>query len=282
MNYPDWAPESLVELHKFRLGSSKNSNSADQFSPDGYIEKLRSDEKYNHYDEQAWTRLKESLYRNQMFLPKKEGDRLLGRLLTDQRMKEVWLTLARRKKGEDDPRRFWLMCDSCIVGWRGEPKITQSERLAILDNIKESAAELQHNMHLLKDFNHYRINDLIETETVEWLVETLDSDLSQFNESKAIEYAKFCLSDVIPSFDIVLMDIYSKAENSKKEVVTVKKPNSENAQTHYFVRQLSSFFQDYFEQPLHESVAITTSVVLEIELIDSDYVRKLVKNSQVC
>lgn len=278
MNYPDWAPESLVELHKFRLNSSKNSNSTEHLNPDEYIEKLKRDEKYNHYDIQAWGRLKESLYRNQMFLPKAEGDRLLGRLLTDRRMKEVWLTLARRKKGQDDPRRFWLTCDSCIVGWRGEPKITQNERLAILDQIKASAADLQHNMHLLKDFNHYSINALIETKTVEWLLETFDSDLSQFDESRAIDYAKFCLSEVVPSFDTVLMDIHSKAEGFKKELVTVKKPKSENAQVHYFVRHLSSFFQDYFNQPLHESVAITTSVALEIEIIDSDYVRKLVKH----
>lgn len=75
------------------------------------------------------------------------------------------------------------------------------------------------------------------------------------------------------------MDIFVKADEYMKESVTVKKPNSENAQTHYFVRQLSNFFQSYFGQPLHESVAVTTSVILDIKEIDSDYVRKLVKIS---
>lgn len=279
MNYPDWAPEQLVELHKLRLNNAASGKRVGIFDPGEYVENLRSDEKYKQYNEQDFARMKEALYRNQIFLPSLEGDKLLGRLLTDQRMKEVWQTLARRKKTEDDARRFWMMCDSCIVGWRGEPKITQNERVAILERIQESVAELQRNMHLLKDFNFYSINNLIENQTIEWLLETLDADLSPYEEPEAVEYAKFCLSDVTPKFDLVLMDIHAKAEAFKQETVTVKKPNSENAEIHYFVRHLSSFFQDYFGQPLHESVAITASVVLEAENIDSDYVRKLVKNS---
>jgi hypothetical protein len=277
MNYPDWAPESLVKLHKLRLEHASAGKMTGTFNPDEYVENLRHDTNFSHYDDATFKRLKESLYRNQMFLPSKEGNQLLERLLTDQRMRDVWLSLDRRKKTDDDARRFWMMCDSCIVGWRGEPKISQNERIAILESIQDSAAKLQSNMHLLKDFNLYSINALIDTETIEWLLETLNANLSDFDNAKAVEYAKFCLSDVTPKLDTVLMDIHSKAEAAKQETVTVKKPNSENAGIHYFVRHLSSYFLDYYGQPLHESVATTTSVVLQIDNIDSDYVRKLVK-----
>ena len=279
MNYPDWAPEQLVRLHKLRLDNAASGKRVGTFDPEEYIEKLRSDEKYNQYDEQCFSSLKEALYRKQMFLPSVEGDKLLGRLLSDQRMKEVWQALARRKKTEDDARRFWMMCDSCIVGWRGEPKLTKIERIEILKNIQDAAAKLQTNMHLLNEFNFYRITNLIEDSAVEWLVDAFEGDMSDSSQTDPLSYARFCLGDVIPQLDIVLMDIHSKAETFKNNKVTVKKPKSKNAQTHFFVRHLSTFFQDYFGQPLHEAVAITTAVVLGLEEIDTDYVRKLVKSS---
>ena len=151
------------------------------------------------------------------------------------------------------------------------------DRIAILKDIQNSVAKLQTNMQLLKDFSFYSINALIKTKTIEWLLEILNANLSEFDDTRAIEYAKFCLSDVTPKFDAVLLDIHSKAEVAKHQAVTVKKPNSENAEVHYFARHLSSFFLNYYGQPLHETVAITTSVALQMENIDSDYVRKLVK-----
>ena len=81
MNYPDWAPKSLVKLHKLRLENSRTGKRTGTFNPDEYIEKLKLDDKFSHYDEAAFKRLKESLYRSQMFLPDMEGDLLLQRRL---------------------------------------------------------------------------------------------------------------------------------------------------------------------------------------------------------
>ena len=98
MNCPDWAPKSLVKLHKLRLESNRAGNRTKSFNPDEYIEKLKLDEKFSNYDEAAFKSFKESIYRNQLFLPDMEGDLLLERLLTDQRMRDAWLSLSRRKK----------------------------------------------------------------------------------------------------------------------------------------------------------------------------------------
>ena len=70
------------------------------------------------------------------------------------------------------------------------------------------------------------------------------------------------------------------AEISKKhleESVVVKKPNSKNAGIHYFIRMLSRYCKMAYGQPLHEVVAVTTSVVFDLQNCDEDYVRKIVR-----
>jgi hypothetical protein len=277
LNYPDWAPESLVNLHKLRLDSTHRAKRPNIPNPEEEVAEMRKDERYKSHTEEQFQKLKESMYRWRLELPFNESDELLLKLISDQRMKEVWFSLARRRKAERDEIHFWRACEGAVLGWRGEPKITQKERLQILTNIQESLESLQNNMHKLKDFQHYSINKLIDEQSVKFLLENLDAGLSQIDEEERVGYASFCLQEIVPPFDIVLMDIHAKAKEYMLDTVTVKKPNSGNAETHYFVRQLSSFFQRYFGQPLHESVAITASVVLNVDEIDSDYVRKLVK-----
>ena len=278
MIYPDWAPESLVDLHKLRTNRKAEGKKTNGFNPDVVIAEMRKDERYKSYGEEQFKQVYESLYRRNLgLLPSEESDALLLKLIFDLRMKVVWLSLARRKNTNSDATRFWMACEGAVGGWRGEPKTTVKERLQILSDIQESLKSLQANMHKVREFEFYSINQLIDNQSIKWLLETLDAELSLIDEGKALDYASFCLGEIIPQFDLVLMDIHAKANELKKESVIVKKPNSENAKIHYFVRQLSSFFQDYFGQPLHESVAITTSVALSVEEIDADYVRKLVK-----
>lgn len=277
MNYPDWAPESLINLHKLRMELSSKNKRVDSTNPDDEILKMRSDDRYKSFTEKQFDQAKELLYRWRIGLPAQESDELLFKLITDLRMKEVWLSLSRRKKTDKDVNRFWMACESALTGWRSEPKITQKERLQVLTNIQESLKNLQNNMGRLKDFQFYSINKLIDSQSVEWLLEDLNADLSHIDEEKRVDYTSFCLHEIVPNFNLILMDIHAKTNEYMREVVTVRKPNSENAKTHYFVRLLSRFFQEYFGQPLHESVAITASVVLGVNEIDSDYVRKLVK-----
>lgn len=278
MKFPEWSPESLVKLYIKNIEIDSKDEKLERFTPEIEIARMRKDEKYKTYNEEQFKQIYEKLYRQGLgFLPTEESHALLLKLISDLRMKVVWESLARRKKTDNDSFKFWLACNRAVGGWRGEPKITEKEKLQILINIQNSITSLRSSMYKLREFEHYSINALIDNQSIEGLLGTLNADLSIIEENKRVDCASFCLSDIMPNIDFVLMDIHTKAKDYMNVSVTVKKPNSENAQTHYFVRQISKFFQSYFGQPLHESVAIVTSVTLGIEEIDSDYVRKLVK-----
>jgi hypothetical protein len=90
-----------------------------------------------------------------------------------------------------------------------------------------------------------------------------------------IDYGRFILSDVIPSFYKILSYVAVKAEIFSEIEPVVKKPNSENASVNYFIRYLSAHMMSQFKQPLHDAVATTASVVFDKE-INSDNVRRIV------
>jgi hypothetical protein len=193
-------------------------------------------------------------------------------------MKGVWIALAKRSTHERDPWQFFTACEYGITGWRGDQKQTAAERRAFYQEIHDTAGKLQSLMHEASAFDYYSINKLVEDQTVEWLMETLGASLSgSVPVGQEVSYARFCLSDVIPSSFEVLNDIGEKAKQYRDESSTVKKPNSQNAKIHYFVRQLSDFCQRVYKQPLHEVVAITTAVIFDLPNCDDDYVRKIVK-----
>jgi hypothetical protein len=118
-------------------------------------------------------------------------------------------------------------------------------------------------------FDFYSINKLVDDQSVKWLLEVL-------NAPNNVSHARLSLSDIIPSIYEVLIDISEKATQYGEEVSPVKKPNSPNAGIHYFIRFLSKHCQQCYNQPLHEVVAITASVIFNQQNIDTDYVRKLV------
>lgn len=276
MNYPDWAPTMLVNDHKRKVKLVSDNDKKSLSDPDVYIEELRKQEQYKTFTAEAFENLRQQLWRTSLDLPNNEAIILLEKLITDQRMKEVWASLLRHKVGEKDAFYFWRSCELAIIGWRGEPKIANKEKQNILKEIQNSAAKLQSNIHKLSEFEFYSINKLIDDESVKWLLKVLDSDLNIKNESVKINHARLSLADVIPTFDEVLMDVHSKAKILMSKELIVKKPNSENAEIHYFARKLSGWLKGYFGQPLHDVVAITSSVALDAISIDSDYVRKLV------
>jgi hypothetical protein len=131
-------------------------------------------------------------------------------------------------------------------------------------------------MHRTREFDDYGVMDLIKNDDVLFLLEALKAP-SGGKEAMDIDYARYCLSDVIPTFDALLSDIAAIADKSGKDAPLVRKPNSLNAPIHYFVRYLSDHCCRHYGQPLHDVVAITTSVAFDRQDIDADYVRKLVK-----
>lgn len=224
--------------------------------------------------------MRRKIYRQSMIrsLPDDESTALLEKLITDLNMKGVWITLAKRSTHERDPWQFFTACEGGITGWRGDQKQTAAERRAFYQEIHDTACKLQSLMHTASAFDYYSITTLVEDQTVEWLMETLGATFSDhIPTGEEVSYARFCLSDVIPSSFKVLNDIGEKAKQYRDEPSTVKKPNSQNAKIHYFIRQLSDYCQRVYTQPLHEVVAVTTSVIFDLPNCDDDYVRKIVK-----
>lgn len=276
MLYPEWSPEALIKHHKHRCDISSKGEFSPDFNPSDYVESMRTDEKFKTFNENQFKEIEESLYRSMNILPRSESDELLLRLITDQRMKDVWLSLSRRKRSDEDEVKFWLTCEMAIAGWRGEPKITNKERKQILFNIHNYSEMLSEEIRKIRDFDSYNIVNLLKDDAVESIMEIFSSNLTLESKEDKISYSRFHLSYVMPKLQTILINLMLISAQSLRNDVVVKKPNSENAEVHYFVRQLSNFFRNYFGQPLHDSVAITASVLLDVENIDSDYVRKLV------
>jgi hypothetical protein len=270
MDYPEWAPQILVGRHKKRTDSNLPNGKVNPHDPEVII----ADVMQKHGDkitEENIEDIRRNLYRKSIFgLPDKESTALLEQLITDLRMKDVWKALAKRIENDREFLEFFSVCEGGITGWRGDPKQTSSERRVFFQDIWDTTAKLQTLMSKAGEFDFYSVNKLLDDKHVEWLLEVLDAP-------NDVSYARFCLDEVIPSMFEVLNDIAAKAKQYGEEELSVKKPNSPNAEIHYFTRLLSDYFQRRYNQPLHEVVAITTSVIFNQQNIDGDYVRKIVK-----
>ncbi|MCX7178663.1 MAG: hypothetical protein NTX56_07790 [Proteobacteria bacterium] len=276
MDYPEWAPKLLIERHRELTNSKPSERKFKSVDPEATI----ADWAQNHdFSEENIEHMRRKLYR-QAFggLPDNEQAALLKKLISDLRMKDVWRTLSKRIQKDQGFWDFFRACQGGITGWRGDQKQTTLERRKFYQEIHDTAGRLQFLMYKADAFDFYSITNLVKNETIEWLLETLDASFSDaIPDGQEDSYARFCLSDVIPSAFEVLNDIGKKAKQYGEEVPSVKKPNSPNAQIHYFARSLSGYCQKRYEQPLHEVVAITTSVVFDEQNIDTDYIRKIVK-----
>lgn len=268
MNYPEWAPQMLVERHKSRVDSNAPERKFKTRDPDAIV--ADAAQKHEGMTEENIENYRRQLYRMSFGLPDEESTALLNQLITDPRMRGVWKTLAKRIEKDAEYLHFFSACEGGIKGWRGDLKQTAAERKAFYQEIRDVAGRLIFLMNKASEFDLYSINKLIDDQAVEWLLEVLDAP-------NDVSYARFSVSEIIPSIYEVLIDISEKATQYGEEGSSVKKPNSPNAEIHYFIRLLSSYCQNRYNQPLHEVVAITTSVIFNQENIDADYVRKIVK-----
>jgi len=276
MKYPEWAPSILVERHKSRLDSKSPERKFKTRDPDAIV--AEAAQKHEGMNEESIENYRRYLYRTSLgFLPDEEGTALLGKLISDPRMRDAWKALAKRIDKDIEYFNYFNVCEGGISLWRGDLKQTAAERKAFYQEIHDTAGKLIYLMYKSDKFDFYSINALIDKETVKGLLETLHADSDYFeDEDENLDYAHFCLSDVTPRIQEVLTDIANKAMQYSKEEPAVRKPNSENADIHYFVRMLSGYLKNRYGQPLHEVVAATTEVVFDRQNIDSDYVRKLV------
>ena len=278
MNYPDWAPKTLVELHKLKTEHSRSKKPSLALDPESMLADIIEKSDIPISADNA-EHLRRQLYRRSMLfgLPDKEELSLLEKLITDQNMKAAWTALSKRFKDDrKNARQFFSACQFGIAGWRGDPKQTPTERRKFYQDLYDTAGKLESLMSTSGGFDYYSINQLIEDDTLEWMIGALEIPAYP-SESEAVEYVRFTLSDVIPSMNDVFRDIANRAMELRDASVTVKKPNSHNADVHYFIRTLSAHCRRAYDQPLNEVVAITTSVVFDLPNCDESYVRKIAK-----
>lgn len=277
MNYPEWAPKSLIELHKKLInpqrgfaGHNPESIIADMLEKHGSI---MSDENVED--------VRRQLYRGMLLggLPEGEEISLLEKLITDQNMKSVWVALSKRYKDKsNEPRQFFYICQKGITGWRGDTKQTPAEKKEFYQKIYDTVAELWSLMSKASAFDDYSVCNLIEDDSIEWLRDTLEMpDIYSQGNDMEISYVKSCISEIVPPMHKIIEGIAEISKKHLEESVVVKKPNSKNAGIHYFIRMLSRYCKMAYGQPLHEVVAVTTSVVFDLQNCDEDYVRKIVR-----
>ena len=174
MKYPEWAPKTLVEQHKRRTEGDQSERKFKTRDPESIIADINQKHGRDLTESNAED-IRRKLYRQSMIagLPDNESTALLGKLITDLNMKNVWIALSKRSTHERDPWQFFTACEHGIMGWRGDQKQTAAERRAFYQEIHDAASKLQSLMHEASEFDHYSINNLVEDQTVEWLIETL-------------------------------------------------------------------------------------------------------------
>jgi hypothetical protein len=279
MKYPKWVPSTLVELHKLRTEGDQSARKIKTRDPETVIADIekRNGIKFTEADAELMRR---KIYRQSMLpgLPDQESTALLEMLIKDQNMKAVWVSLTKRSTPERDPLQFFYACERGITGWRGHQKQTTLERREYYQEIYDIAGRLEFLMLEASAFDRYSIDEIVSERSMEWLNKILRNSFSSTATASEKDHnIRFILSEVVPMIDEVLHDIKQKAGKYRDETTTVKKPNAENAKVHYFARLVSDYCQQTYSQPLHEVVALTTSVIFDLPNCDDDYVRKIVK-----
>ncbi len=280
MKYPEWAPLSLVELYERKSDPALSGDTSQALDPESILADIlqKADRAVS---EDNIENLRRQLYRNVIgnSLPPEEELALLEKLIADQRMKTVWAALSKRSKDQhEDPLQFFSVCQRGIAGWRGDPKQTPAERKAFYQDLYDAVVRLDVLMNEAAGLDFYSIEDLIQDSSIETITDA--SDIPPAYSSDATmesSYLKFSLSEIMPSFHTILRDISEKAILLRDEAAPIKKPNSQKAGAHFFIRMLSGYLRNSYGQPLNEVVALTASVVFELPNCDESYVRKIAK-----
>jgi hypothetical protein len=282
MNFLDSAPMHLVERYNTyprprAYGSGEYPTR--QFDPDEHIAQLlKEDEKFKQMSKQRQDSYRTSLSRLGFGLPPEMGKELLGTLITDLRMAPVWASLRKKINEEAEFLDFWDQCQRSILGWSTAPKRTAKEREDHFRKIGHLALELSLSMNETEEFQHFSTAELISSESLDSLRNVLSLDIRRpGGEDNNDELTRFALAEGMPSIHQMLDHIAAKALQCSMEPPIVRKPNSENASVHYFVRTLSRYLRKEYQTPMYEVVAATAGVIFDLPDIDLDYVSKLVR-----
>ena len=270
MIYPEWAPEILVEGYKMWMASPPAERKSWMTDPNDYIAELVR--RGVPIDPEDAENIRQQQYRERLHIPDAERMALVNLLITDLRMKNVWSILSRRTRSDLEFYEFFEACEQAIAGWRGDSKQTVAEKRAHYREVGKVARRLAFLLNRSREFDLYSPEDLIGNHDIEWLLEDMG-----ITSQQSFDMGMLRIHLAGPSTDMVLEDIAEKAEKYAQEENLVKHPNSADAEIHYFIRSVSAYCRCKYGQPLHDVVAITTSVIFDEPNIDTDRVRKTIK-----
>lgn len=271
MNYPEWAPRNLVELHRAKMEYKPLDSGFDPNDPESLIESIVRDQEGRLSLENV-ENLRQRLYRNSFVgLPAEESAEMLGRLITNKSMEPVWRAVEKHANDGLGQVKFFNACENAISGWRGETRRTKAERNKHLQRVQKMSSELSGLLHDCPEFDRFSITNMIANTQLEGILNALDAD------DDDVRYLHMVLGDTIPSIHKVLSEISERAKKAETEALMVMTPGSERAPAQFFIRYLHNYCMDQFSKPLHSIVAVTASTVFEDDAIDSRYVVGITK-----
>lgn len=267
--YPDGAPKKLVDLLEARRKIDRKFTSILKNQAVDFILEHRTNIEACSEEQKREHRAK---YHDMFVLfPMKEQIEVLEKLLTHAEMKTAWTNLGKVKKDNYGYEQFWHACMDAIAGGRRANQRSGAEHRKHFQNIKECASTLTKLLEETDEMYSFLITELISDDRIDQLRRKL-----HVSSDSNIQHIRSHLDSVIPSIQAILYNISISAEKISGVEPLAKKPNSDKATIHYFIRHLSRYLKNQYGKPLHVVVAATTHVVFDDLDINADYVRKIV------
>ncbi|CAM7707258.1 Uncharacterised protein [Klebsiella oxytoca] len=223
---------------------------------------------------------------------------VMYKMMSDERMETVWPALKKRAEECSVPSLFYIALSTEISTIYPGPDdwslLTPNEKKRKLDKISKLALALCQEIantpldrNVMDYASHkFYFDNFRRHCTDEKMKEKVDFNLSKFCKLESGHYvsAQDNLENVVgnawgdlgvtaPSVSSLLQSVYSKAENTTYDSVIKRKSQVKRA---FFIRRLSSFFQESFGMPLYNITAAISSVFLDEE-ISIDEVRSTIR-----
>ena len=272
MKYHDWAPRTLVALHK--QGAAAAAEHASAIA--GVF-----------------------LLRTSHLLDGGEAYDLLERLIADSRMKYVWTSPPLCPSSTCTATGI-SACQKGIQGWRQAARLTPQEYKKDASQVAKEARRLAEIFRGSRAMRAESVWDYL----VPYLECCLEKEIEEIVKAASIggkepslrgvkrllnKHARFTalMKEELPSLEIFLDRVSEKAEGLAKSPVPVSRAHAKEATQHYFIKTFSSYLRRYYPKltarVLYEIVAITTDVALKLPVdaqVSSDSVRKLIRATQ--
>ena len=220
---------------------------------------------------------------------------IFERLAYDANMEDAWRALAKIFDDTQPPtkrqRDTWAFADFCyqtIGVWEFSPRRSPAEHKRYFEQIADDVLSVAARVVCEPEFGmigtmaaNVSSLEMVGDDHLKGLLEEMDADPIDGryikSEKEAIDYLRFCLGDIIPDLYHYAEWIAENARRIAAQPSISDRPHRDTAQRTFFVRHLSKWFRERFDQPMHEVVAGVASALFD-EAVTADTVRKAVES----